>query len=45
MPTYAAFFERDAAMYVDLDFQEWFARMQAVSEAGERQLFHMDPLL
>ena len=31
--------------YEGADFQEWFARMVAVTERGERQLFNSEKLL
>jgi hypothetical protein len=41
---YAAFLQQDQSMYADPEFQQWFARMQEVTEGGERQLFNMEVL-
>ncbi len=36
---YARFMVEDTALYGTADFQDWFARMMACTESGERQLF------
>jgi quinol monooxygenase YgiN len=44
MAAYASFSSQDQEMYRDPEFQKWFARMQELTEHGERQLFHMERL-
>ncbi len=44
MAAYAAFFTADQTMYSDPEFQAWFARMQELTETGERQLLNMERL-
>lgn len=38
---YAAYQSKSAEMYATSDFADWFGRMQAVTEKGERQLFNV----
>jgi hypothetical protein len=42
MAAYAKAFAGDTAMYADKEFQDWFAKMVAVTEKGERQLFNVE---
>lgn len=44
MEAYAAFVKQDMAEYGTRDFQEWFGRMMAVTEYGERQLLTSEKL-
>ncbi len=42
LDAYAAFMKQDMAEYGTQDFQEWFGRMMAVTESGERQLLNSE---
>ncbi|OAI39429.1 hypothetical protein AYO38_07670 [bacterium SCGC AG-212-C10] len=41
---YASAFSSENEMYAEPEFQAWFARMQAITESGERQLLNMEKL-
>ena len=41
---YAAFTKRDMAEFATKDFQEWFGRMMAVTDGGDRQLLTSEKL-
>ena len=42
---WAAASQRDIADYGTSDFQEWFAKMVACTETGERQLFNSEKVI
>lgn len=44
LDAYAAFMKQDMAEYGTKDFQDWFARMMAVTEGGERQLLNCEQI-
>ncbi len=44
LDAYAAFLKQDMAEYGTKDFQDWFARMMAVTEYGERQLLNSEKM-
>ena len=44
LATYAASTAGDANSYGSTEFQEWFAKMVACTELGERQLFNSEAL-
>jgi|SRR5690349_5124302 hypothetical protein len=44
LQAYAGSSMGDGADYARADFQEWFAKMVAVTESGERQLFNSESL-
>lgn len=44
LDAYAAFMKQDMAEYGTKDFQEWFGRMMAVTEYGERQLLNSEKI-
>ncbi len=39
---YAKFMASDQEQYSDPAFQDWFSRMMACTESGERQILHME---
>lgn len=39
---YAAAMTAEQKMYAEADFQEWFRKMTAVTERGERQLLNVE---
>lgn len=39
---YAAFMTADQELYGTPDFQDWFARMTACTESGDRQLLNVE---
>lgn len=44
LDAYTAFMKQDMAEYSTQDFQEWFGRMMAVTEGGERQLLNSEKM-
>ncbi len=44
MEAFTAFMKQDMAEYGTKDFQQWFSRMMAVTEGGERQLLNSEKL-
>jgi hypothetical protein len=44
LDAYTAFTRRDMAEYGTSEFQQWFARMMAVTDGGERQLLNAEKL-
>lgn len=44
MEAFTAFMKQDMAEYGTKDFQQWFSRMMAVTEVGERQLLNSEKL-
>ena len=44
MDAYAASTKGDSEDYARSEFQEWFAKMAAITEGGDRQLLHSERL-
>lgn len=44
LDAYAAFLKQDMVEYGTKDFQDWFGRMMAVTDYGERQLLNSEKI-